>query len=415
MITAAIFNRVRLPILSLMLPLFVPKGVAVGCPVGLLLPGRTPIEHVTQVGPHHLHPIATYDDVERVIRVGPYPYEQLPIIPIVNFDFRTGVFEVGNRSRDILVERDVFSPIPEPKPIHPMGIGIQATMEFFAGSSPYSGVFRGGRFPVQGRFSISQGNPTRFEERRSFPVFGRRRLIPQVRSTTMGLLLFDPAVPRDQASPIVSLVLQDDLNGKLDPVTGESPYVLEQTVFNKPVFDPKQLLDPKLARLYHYGTLAGVIWGARQSPFERVSADPYGIESTTLGVNALLRPPHGFANFGETDPARVNPPVWLRFVPRLAENPEVVRADDFRKEVYETLLKGPIVYDIDAGHEFDQGSQSVVWRRVGEFRINRAFLPSVGADQILRIQHADTAMINYFTGQSITDLIRLANEANGLN
>ena len=380
-----------------------------GCPIDLALSPESLREHlVREIGPHHLTPIASYNEVRAALQSDPYDYANLPTIPIVNFSldaWRAGA-DVFTRSIQILIERHVLLEVPRPKPIHPMGLGIAGTLEFYPGQTDYSGVFRGGSFPVLGRFSISQGNPGRTELRREhLGVVGPIQEIPQVRSTTMGLLVFDPKLEAHQISPIVSLVLQDDLNGKLAS-DGESPFVLEQTILNKPEFDPSKLTDRELARLYHFGTLAGVFVGARSSFLERVGEDPNGVEETRFGVNALLRPPHGFANFGETDPDQIKSPVWMKFVPRGLNLHR--RLDDFRKEVFETIRDGgPVIYDVFAGHEFVRATGEIRYQHVGEFRMEEAFAPSKGADQRVIIPHADVSPLNFFTNQTVYDSIQV--------
>ncbi|NQY99341.1 MAG: hypothetical protein HRT45_01570 [Bdellovibrionales bacterium] len=368
---------------------------------------------VTETGPYHLQPIHSYDDVLRALIAEPYDYNNLPIHKIVNFDFSTYEFHVGNRSRDILHERHVILPFNRPKPIHAMGLPVRGRMVFFGNSSQnYSGVFRGGTFSTLGRFSISQDNPFRFEQRTARQIRRNQPASPQVRSVTMGLVLFDPDVPNHEASPLVSLVLQNDLNGKLNAETGMADYFLEENVLNKPVFSPGLLLPPT-GRIYHWGTLAGVFFGAVQSDFEDVEgADGQGVESATLGVDPLLRPPHGLANFGETDPADVNTPVWLDFRPS-PDNPPIVKRDDFRHEVYESLQQGAYVYEIWAANTISMPSGEKNWEHVGNYIVDEAYLPSLGSDQGTIIPHADVTNRNYFTGKSIYDSIRVLHETTG--
>ena len=352
----------------------------------------------TEIGLHHLKPVESYNDVLAAITANPYDYRDLPIIPIVNFDFSSLKYPVGVRSRDILTERHVILPEYRRKPIHPMGIPVEGKMVFYGGF-PWTGVFRGGEFPVIARLSLSQGNPLRTE------VLRDGTTVPQVRSSTMGILLFDPNKDADQVSPIVSLVLQNDLNGIVNPDTGEANNFLDQTVLNKPLFDPGKLVSDE-ARLYHYGTLGGVFFGALQSPWESSKgSQPQDVESPLLGVDPLLRPPHGFANFGETNPREIQTPVWLSVRPRAA-NPEIVYRNDFRQEIYETLQQGSYIYDIYASDTVNSKGEKI-WEHVGHFEILRAHLPSQGADEGIIIPHADVSHINYATGQSIYNSIRV--------
>lgn len=363
---------------------------------------------ITDTGPYHLNPIHSYEDVLTAMIANPYDYSNLPTIPIINFNFQTGEYEVGNRSRDILRERHVILNEYRRKPIHPMGIPVSGSMTFFK-SNKYSGVFRGGTFPILSRFSISQGNPSRFEPRSQMQISLNRTPSPQVRSVTMGILLFDPNVASDQVSPIVSLVLQNDLNGKVNENTGQADYFLDETVLNKPEFDPRGLLPPT-GRIYQYGTLGGVFFGALQTPFELTEADAQGIEATTLGVDPLLRPPHGFANFGENDPSKIRPPVWMKFVPR-ASNPPLIKMDDFRQEIYESLIQnGPRTYDIYVSDTFNSLTKDKIWEHAGFFTVDNAYLPSAGSDMGMIVPHGDVTNINYATGDSIYEWIQVIGE-----
>jgi hypothetical protein len=231
-------------------------GAARSCPFELAQNGTS----VLQQGPYHLMPIHNYDETLEAFVAGPYDYDQLPAYDILNFDYRNLEFRVGNRSRDILVERHVILPEPVLKPIHPMGIPIAALPLFLEQAERSIRMFSKGAFPILGRFSISQDNPLRYE-----PLSRWRRLRglgpkPQVRSVTMGLLLFDPEVEASAPLPIVSLVLQNDLNGKINAETGEADYFLQENVLNKPEFKPGLLLPPH-GRIYHWGTLFGVFFG----------------------------------------------------------------------------------------------------------------------------------------------------------
>ena len=359
--------------------------------------------HVNEMGMHHLTPIDSYDNVLAEMIADPYDYNNLPTIPIVNFNFRTGEYEVGIRSRDILKERHIVREVRKRKPIHPMGIPVEGKMVFYK-NDKYSGVFKGGTFPIQSRFSISQGNPLRFEKRTGRQIRRGLPAKPQVRSVTMGILLFDPNVPKDEKSPVVSMVLQNDLNGKINAETGEADYFLEEPLFNKPVFDPKLLLPPT-GKLYHWGTLSGVFFGALQNQFEKTDADGQGVESTTLGVDPLLRPVHGLANFGETDPSKIKPPVWVKFVPR-EDNPAIVRMDDFRKEIYESISQnGARTWDIYVSDTVNMNTGEVLWEKAGYFEVDTVHLPSDGSDRGITVPHADTTNINYATGKSIYDYI----------
>lgn len=404
--TLSIRQTFRLFLLLTLLPLYPALSQAQTC-YDYFTKEVQPIPHVTRRGMHHLRPIASYNEVLRALQADPYDYNNLPVIPIINFNFRTGKWEVGNRSRDILLERSVLLSEYRRKPIHPMGIPIAGKMVFYEGSNPYSGVFRGGEFDVLARFSLSQGNPFRFETRTARQIARNLPATPQVRSMTMGILLFDPNIAQNETSPIVSLMLQDDLNGVVNPNTGDANYFLEQTLLNKPDFAPGKLLTEE-ARLYHFGTLAGVFRGAVTNPFERTKADGHDIKSTTLGVDPLLRPPHGFANFRETDVDQINSPVWLKVVP-INKQP-VERRDDLRQEIYESLQRhGARHYAIYAAHEVNSLTLQKQWIQVGHFAVEEAFLPSQGTDMGVTFPHADVTNINYATGISAYDNIRSSN------
>ncbi|MEO0335545.1 MAG: hypothetical protein AAF202_04090, partial [Pseudomonadota bacterium] len=159
----------------------------------------------------------------------------------------------------------------------------------------------------------------------------------------------------------------------------------------------------------HIPTLIGVLFGAKNARFEDVGeADGQGVEGATLGVDPLLRPPHGFANFGETDPEKVNPPVWLDFRPAKG-NPPLIQHSDFRYEIYESLQQGDYVYEIWAANLINTATGEKNWEHVGNFVVEEAFLPSAGADQGIIIPHGDVTHRNYFTDKSIYEYIRTVN------
>ncbi|MEO0336746.1 MAG: hypothetical protein AAF202_10140, partial [Pseudomonadota bacterium] len=198
-----------------------------GCPFELAKTAET--SEVLKIGSYHLDPIHSYDRVLDALTADPYDYFDLPVIDVDLF--RNWNMEVASRSRDILTERHVIKPEWSTKTIHPMGIPVAGTMHFFGTDlQGYSGVFRGGSFPILGRFSLSQGNPFRLAPQTRWQWLRGIPPQPQPRSVTMGLLLFDPDVDASSVSPIVSLVLQNDLNGKLDSLTGEADYFLSQNV-----------------------------------------------------------------------------------------------------------------------------------------------------------------------------------------
>ncbi len=89
------------------------------------------------------------------------------------------------------------------KPIHSMGVGLVGNLKMFP--SQWSGIFKGGEFPVLARASISQGNPLKVKTDGS----------AQKRSAAMAIKVFTTVNP-DEKVNTANAVFQNNLNGLLN-------------------------------------------------------------------------------------------------------------------------------------------------------------------------------------------------------
>ncbi len=333
------------------------------------------------MGPSSVVVSPYYKDVASVMRRKPYDLEHLPVIPLQMF--RTvdgkGSFFVAERSREILTDKRDYRSRGLPKPIHAMGVGLTGELEMIP--TRWSGLFRGGKFPVIARASISQGNPFKFDKNGQM----------QVRSTAMAIKVF-PSADLKTETRTANAVFQNNLNGLLG-TDGQPLNYLESTQTNQPGLDVTKINQP-----YQVETLMGVAYGALVNRNDHTSKMPF--------INPQLRPVHSWAEFGEKRPQDVHVPVWVKIEPRLKQ--ATVSESDFRLEIWKTLKRdGVIEYAIFAADRQDEHGQ-IQWEPVGTLRMTEAFL-SEGVDLNILFPH-DT-FNSVFTGQKfqIPDLEKQVN------
>lgn len=313
---------------------------------------------------------ATFPEVVRVMERSPYRDDQLPVIPLRMFKWIGNrlTFYVAERSKDILENKSDYRVQGLEKPIHPMGVGLVGRMEMLP--SRWTGVFRGGSFPIVARASISQGNPYKMDSD------GRM----QKRSTAMAIKVF-----RSDSStltePTANAVFQNNLNGLLGSTHQPLNY-LESTQTNQPGLDFTQI-----RRLYEIETLLGVAYGSITRPLDRTNGVPF--------INPQIRPVHSFAEFGENDPGQVKTPIWVKIAPKLKAG-RPVEESDFRLEIAKTLARdGSIEFEFFAADAQDSRGEKL-WERVGRIVFDRSIL-SAGVDQNLLFPH--DSLNSSFTGR----------------
>ena len=302
---------------------------------------------------------SSYDQVVAVMKRKPYDPEHLPVIPIQMFRWAGHEVEffVAKRSAQILEDKSDYRERGLNKPIHPMGVGLTGTLEM--NGSRWSGVFKGGTFPVIARASISQGNPFKHDAKGNM----------QVRSTAMAIKIFSsPDASADV--PTANAVFQNNLNGLLGS-DGKPLNYLESAQTNQPGLD-----FSKVKAAYQWETLLGVAWGSITHKLDHMGKLPY--------INPQIRPPHSMAEAGENSPKDVKTPVWIKIEPRLAAPP--VSEDDFRQEIAHTLARdGKLDFDFYAADTKGADGQ-IQWEKVGSMKFNQSIL-SEGVDQNLLFPH----------------------------
>lgn len=319
--------------------------------------------------------LSSFHEVLSVMEIGPYDPSQLPLIRPQMFnrqnkDRRLPEFFVGQRSKEILQEKRDYRPLPQNKPIHPMGIGLIGRLEMLP--SRWSGIFSGGQFPLVARASISQGNPFELKDNGQ----------PQPRSTAMAIKVFSPA-HRVNPGRTANAVFQNDLNGLLAN-DGSPLRFLESSQTNHPNID-----FSKIRHSYELLTLLGVALGSFKAPKDRLAQFPF--------INPQIRPVHSLAEFGVTDPGLVRTPTWVKIAPR-REARRPVPESDFRLEIQRTLERdGEIVYDLFASDVRDDRGR-IEWTPVGRMVFTRSVL-SQGVDQHLIFPH--DKFHSEFTGQKM--------------
>lgn len=299
----------------------------------------------------------SFNQVAQYLNYNRYDTNQLPVYDIELFKFFSdALFQnlVAKRSKEILTNGADFRIKGMRKPIHPMGIGFTGKIEFV--KNPYSGIFKSKSLPVIGRLSISQGNPFKHSLEDSS--------LKQKRSTSLALKIFNT---QDLNEKVVTAnaVFQNDLNGEI------LNNYLDGVMTNQPVLDFK-----KIKQSYEWFTLLGVVHGSLNSPSDQ--------SNLGLGINPQYRPLHQLSEVGEINPSMIKTPTWLKF--QLAKEIKIVKKDDFREEISETLIEnGQIIYDIFSG-ELDQNNREQ-WVKIGKLIINNTYL-SKGVDENIIFHHS---------------------------
>ena len=316
----------------------------------------------------------SYNEVLGIMKMDPYDINHLPIQPITLFkNIGQGLipsFNVAKRSHEILDEKKDYRTVGEPKPIHPMGVGLEGVLNMKP--TRWSGAFAGGTFRVLARASISQGNPFMHD-----PKTGK----PQTRTSALALKIF-PSGSLDAPQKTAHVVLNNDLNGLLDP-KGQPMNWTAVSMTNQPTFQVT-----KIRKLYEVLTLMGVAYGSLTSHLDRIQKAPY--------INPLLRPVHGLSEMGVKDPAQVHTPIWIMFSP--SPSLETVPADDFRLEIVKTLERNQgLEYDVYVCDTLDQNGERI-WERVGNLHLQNPLLTR-GVDQNLLFPH--DSLKSSMTGQAL--------------
>lgn len=318
----------------------------------------------------------SYDEVLEIMKRNPYEIQRLPTIPLQMFRFfkdRIVDFFVGRRSVDILTRTSDYRQMGMNKPIHPMGIGVEGVMSFK--KTRFSGAFSGGSFPMLGRLSISQGNPSKFKKRTWFEALSGRPARAENRSVAAAFKLF-PTQDKKEKVITANAVFQNDLNGeKLDN------YV-DGVMTNQP-----RLNFLKIRKLYEVFTLIGVAKGALSSPNDLKASFPY--------MNPQLRPLHQYAEMGVEDPADVVVPKWIKI--QTVEDQTVFKSDDFRVELDETIKGNGLKYKVYLADSTDENDQ-IIWEEAGMIDINKSIL-SEAVDKNLLFFH--DGLRSPFTGEMI--------------
>ena len=284
-----------------------------------------------------------------IMNEGPYSIDQLPIIPLNLTRFGPSNFLVRDRSADILVNKRDYRWVGQPKPIHPMGIGLIGTLE--TGATRWSGIFSGGRFLVAARASISQANPYKIDKNER----------PQERSTAFAIKIFDTMNP-PQRVKTANAVFQNDLIGLLNK-EGQAISFLDSIQTNHP---PLNFL--KVRRMDQIITLVGLGLATIKNKLERVS------QKGSFPFNPQIRPVHSWAELGVLDPQGVKVPTWVQLVPRVPNGP--IERSDFRREIYDTLrVDGLIRYDLYAADAVNSKGQKN-WEYAGTFEFKKAIVSS---------------------------------------
>lgn len=305
----------------------------------------------------------SYNQVYEKMIQEPYGYMNLPVIPLqmVKF-FGEKIFDffVGTRSEEILKEGADFRQQSQKKPIHLMGIGVTGYIEF--DSTKYTGLMRGGRFPIIGRLSLSQGNP--FKHR----IDDDGKKIQSLEKQPCSVAFAIKAFKTDDLNEKVvtaNAVFQNDLNGEF---LGN---YLDGVLTNQPGID-----FSKVDENYEWLTLLGVVKGTISNPSDRTDKFPF--------VNPQIRPIHQWTEAGESDYSLVKTPTWLKL--QLNEEVQIVERDDFCKELYDTLEVNNIVYDIYEGND-PAKDQPIKWNKVGRMVFEKGYMTKA-IDQNLLFFHS---------------------------
>lgn len=318
----------------------------------------------------------SYNEVLEIMKKDPYPVGRAPTIPLQMFRFFKNIFVdffVGRRSKEILTKGADYRTIGANKPIHPMGVGVEGKMVFH--STKYSGAFRGGEFPLLGRFSISQGNPSKYKKRTWLERAMGKPAKKEARSVAAAFKIF-PTADKNEAVVTANAVFQNDLNGEV------LEHFTDGVMTNHP-----QLNALKIRHSYEIFTLLGVAKGALSSPNDLKKNFPF--------MNPQLRPLHQYAEMGEVDPSHVRTPTWIKI--QAEDSLEPIARDDFREELVETVAQKGLRYQIFLADEVDEQGE-IIWEEAGYMDFTNTIL-SRGVDQNLLFHH--DGLRSPFTGEMI--------------
>lgn len=318
----------------------------------------------------------SYDDVLSIMKKEPYQLDRLPTIPLQMFRFfkdRIIDFFVGRRSFEILTRTSDYRIEGMNKPIHPMGIGVEGVMTFK--KTRFSGAFSGGSFPMLGRLSISQGNPSKFKGRTWFQSLLGKPASEENRSVAAAFKLF-PTQDKSEKVITANAVFQNDLNGE------KLENYIDGVMTNQP-----QLNVLKIRKLYEVFTLVGVAKGALSSPNDVKASFPF--------INPQVRPLHQYAEMGVDDPKDVVVPKWIKI--QAVEDQKILKSDDFRMELEETIKQKGLKYIIYLADSTDKNNE-IIWEEAGLIDISNSIL-SRSVDRNLLFYH--DGLRSPFTGELI--------------
>jgi hypothetical protein len=318
----------------------------------------------------------SYNEVLKAMELRPYDVRELPTIPLQMFRFfanRLLEFFVGNRSVEILKDGRDYRKVGMDKPIHPMGIGVEGKIVFK--KTKYSGVFAGGEFPMLGRLSISQGNPSKYKERTWFQRMTGAPADREKRSVAAAFKVFNTQ-DKDEKVVTANALFQNDLNGEV------LENYIDGVMTNQPQID-----FLKIRQAYEVFTLMGVVRGAL--------ANPNDLKKTFPFINPQLRPLHQFAEMGVDDPLAVVTPTWIKL--QSEDGQEIIVRDDFREELLETIQNKGLRYDIFLADEVDEQGE-IIWERAGHMEFEKTIL-SQGVDQNVLFHH--DGLRSPFTGEIV--------------
>lgn len=148
-----------------------------------------------------------------------------------------------------------------------------------------------------------------------------------------------------------------------------------------------QLNILKIRQAYEIFTLLGVAKGALSNPNDLKKSFPY--------MNPQLRPLHQYAEMGVDDPSDVVTPAWIKI--QAEDGQEVIKRDDFREEIAETISQKGLRYQIFLADQVDKDG-NFIWEESGYMEFSKTIL-SRGVDQNLLFFH--DGLKSPFTGDLI--------------
>ena len=318
---------------------------------------------------HPRKPVS-FNQVLDVMLEDPYDYNNLPNIKLRMWTWEEDdllpTFQVGKRSVGVLNEGVDWSDVYQEKPIHSMGVGLVGRMEMVP--TRFSGIFRGGVFPVLARASISQDNEFKTQ------VLPNGEVVPQQRSVAFATKVFG-SNDLDEEVVTANAMFQNDLNGEVLPMG-----YLSGVQTNQPVLDVGKLIKNviRTRRLYEILTLIGVVQGSLSTPEDMAKQG--------RPINPQIRPLHQLAEVNETHPGSVRTPMWIKIQNKRTGIEYYIDEDDFRKEIVEHIKKfGDVTYEIYVADSRDANDQ-VEWEYSGQM-VYDDYILSKGVDGKVRFHH----------------------------